>query len=137
MECNAKIINVFGFYKKLIWRLRIFETGIKKALINVLFTCCLAQASKQITSLFSIHIYHKLLGKMLNHMQHFVAETVHIFRFRSNPSDNNHQFTNINVRVGDTLASLNFEHEITGIFERNAAASQIPKMSSYLLASFE
>lgn len=69
---------------------------------------------------------------MLNHMQHFVTEAIHTFRFRSGPSDNNHRFANINVRVGDTLVCFTFEHEITGIFERNTAATQIPKMPSYL-----
>ena len=69
---------------------------------------------------------------MLNHMQHFVAEAIHTFRFRSGPANNNHRFPNINVRVGDTLIRFTFEHEITGIFERNAGAPQIPKMPSYL-----
>ena len=69
---------------------------------------------------------------MLNHMQHFVAEAVHVFCLRSGPSDNDHRFANINVRVGDAFVGFAFEHEITGIFERNAAAPQIPKMPSYL-----
>lgn len=69
---------------------------------------------------------------MLNHMQHFVTEAIHTFRFRSGPADNNHRFPNINVRVGDTLIRFTFEHEITGIFERNAAAPQIPKIPSNL-----
>lgn len=53
-------------------------------------------------------------------MQHFVAEAIHIFSLRSGPSDNDHRFANINVRVGDTLVWFTFEHEITGIFKRNA-----------------
>ena len=69
---------------------------------------------------------------MLNNMQHFVAEAIHVFCFRSGPANNNYRFANINVRVGDTLVRLTFEHEITGIFDRNAAAPQIPKMPSYL-----
>ena len=69
---------------------------------------------------------------MLNHMQHFVAEAIHIFSLRSGPSNNNYRFTNINIRIGYPLIRFTFEHEITGIFERNAAASQIPKMPSYL-----
>lgn len=60
---------------------------------------------------------------MLNYMQHFMAEAVHIFRFRSGPANNNYCFSNINVRVGDAFVGLTFEHEITGIFERNAGAS--------------
>ena len=69
---------------------------------------------------------------MLDNMQHFVTEAIHTFRFRSGPANNNHRFANINVRVGDTFVGFTFEHEITGIFERNAAAPQIPKMPSYL-----
>lgn len=61
---------------------------------------------------------------MLNHMQQFLTEAIHIFSLRSGPSDNNHRFANINVRVGDTLVCFTFEHEITGIFERNAATSR-------------
>lgn len=69
---------------------------------------------------------------MLNHMKHFVTEAVHIFRFRRGPSNNNYGFSGINIRIGDAFVGLTFEHEITGIFERNAGASQIPKMPSYL-----
>ena len=69
---------------------------------------------------------------MLNHMQHFMAEAVHIFRFRSGPADYDYRFSSINIRIGDSFVGLTFEHEITGIFERNAGASQIPKMPSYL-----
>lgn len=69
---------------------------------------------------------------MLNHMQHFVAEAIHILRPRTSPPNHNHRFSGINVRVGDTLVWFTFEHEIAGIFERNAAAPQIPKMPSYL-----
>ena len=68
---------------------------------------------------------------MLNHMKHFVAEAVHVFRFRSGPADNNYGFSGINIRIGDAFVWFTFENEITGIFERNAAASQIPKMPSY------
>lgn len=91
---------------------------------------CLHQLTKQVASLLPIHIYHKNLRNMLNHMQHFVAEAIHILCPRSGPSNNNHRFANINVRVNDTLVCFAFEHEITGIFERNAAASQIPKIPS-------
>lgn len=98
------------------------RSKIRRMFDLCLFCCCLAQASKQMASFLSIHIYHKHLGNMLSYMLHFVAEAVHIFRFRSNPSDNNLRFTNINVRVGDTLVWLTFEQEITGIFEMNAHA---------------
>lgn len=69
---------------------------------------------------------------MLNHMQHFVAKAVHVFFLRSGPADNNYGFSGINIRIGDAFIGFTFEHEITGIFERNAGASQIPKMPSYL-----
>ena len=69
---------------------------------------------------------------MLNHMQHFVAETVHVFCFRSGPADYNNRFSYINIRIGYPFVWFTFEHEITGIFERNAAAPQIPEMPSYL-----
>ena len=69
---------------------------------------------------------------MLNHMQHFVADAVHIFCFRSGPSDYYHRFSYINIRIGYPFIGFTFEHEITGIFERNAAASQIPKIKYHL-----
>ena len=69
---------------------------------------------------------------MLNHMQHFMAEAVHIFRFGSGPSDYYHRFSGINIGIGYPFVWFTFEHEITGIFERNAGASQITKMPSYL-----
>ena len=68
---------------------------------------------------------------MLNHMQHFMAEAVHIFCFRSGPADYYHRFSGINIGIGYPFVWFTFEHEITGIFERNAAASQIPKIPSY------
>lgn len=92
----------------------------------------LHQSTKQIASLLPIHIYQELLRYMLDNMQHFVAEAIHILRSRSNPADNDHRFANINIRIGYPLIRFTFEHEITGIFERNAAAPQIPKMPSYL-----
>lgn len=69
---------------------------------------------------------------MLNNMQHFVAEAVHVFCFRSGPADYYNSFSYINIRIGYPFVGFTFEHEITGIFERNAAASKIPKMPSYL-----
>lgn len=69
---------------------------------------------------------------MLNHMQHFVAEAVHVFHFRSSPADYYYRFSGINIRIGDTFVWFTLEHEITGIFERNAGTSQIPKIPSYL-----
>lgn len=45
--------------------------GVKK--------CSLRQSTKQIASLLSIHIYQKLFRNMLNHMQHFVTEAIHVF----------------------------------------------------------
>ena len=65
---------------------------------------------------------------MLNHMQHFVAEAIHILRPRTSPPNHNHRFSYINIRIGYPFVGFTFEHEITGIFERNAAASQIPKI---------
>ena len=65
---------------------------------------------------------------MLNHMQHFVAETIHILRPRTSPPNHHHRFSYINIRIGYPFIGFTFEHEITGIFERNAAASQIPKI---------
>lgn len=69
---------------------------------------------------------------MLNHMQHFVAEAVHVLCFRSGPADYYHRFSGINIRIGYPFVWFTFEHEITGIFEWNAGASQIPKIPSYL-----
>lgn len=60
-------------------------------------------------------------------MQHFVAEAVGILPKRSSPTNSHHRFTLGNIGVGETLVSLTSEHKISGIFERNAAASQIPK----------
>ena len=65
---------------------------------------------------------------MLNHMQHFVAEAIHILRPRTSPPNHHHGFSHINIRIGYPFIRFTFEHEITGIFERNAAASQIPKI---------
>lgn len=69
---------------------------------------------------------------MLNNMQHFVAEAIHILRPRTSPANHDHRFSYINIRIGYPFIGFTFEHEITGIFERNAGASQIPKMPSYL-----
>ena len=69
---------------------------------------------------------------MLNYMQHFMAEAIHVFRFRSGPADYHHRFFGINIRVCYPFVWFTFEHEITGIFEWNAGASQIPKIPSYL-----
>ena len=43
-----------------------------------------------------------------------------------------YRFSSVYVGIGDSFVGFAFEHEITGIFERNAGASQIPKMPSYL-----
>ena len=69
---------------------------------------------------------------MLNHMQHFVAEAIHVLRPRTSPPNHHHRFSYINIRIGYPFVCFAFEHEITGIFERNAAASQIPKIPSNL-----
>ena len=69
---------------------------------------------------------------MLNHMQHFMAEAVHVFRFRSGPPYYYYRFSGVYIGIGDAFVGFAFEHEITGIFERNAGASQIPKIPSYL-----
>lgn len=97
-----------------------------------LFCRRLHQSTKQVASFLPIHIYQKLFRNMLNHMQHFVAEAIHIFSLRIGPSDNDYRFSYINIRIGYPFVCFTFEHEITGIFERNAAASQIPKIPSYL-----
>lgn len=96
------------------------------------YAASLHQSTKQVASLLSIHIYQKLFRNMLNHMQHFMAKAVHIFCFRSGPADYYHRFSDINIRIGYPFVRFTFEHEITGIFERNADASQIPKIPSYL-----
>ena len=96
------------------------------------FAASLHQSTKQITNLLPIHIYQELLGNMLNHMQHFVAEAIHILSHRTSPSNHHHCFSYINIRIGYPFVWFTFEHEITGIFERNSAASQIPKIPSYL-----
>ena len=69
---------------------------------------------------------------MLNYMQHFMAEAVHVFPFRSGPADYHYRFSGINIGIGYPFICFTSEHEITGIFERNASASQIPKIPSYL-----
>ena len=69
---------------------------------------------------------------MLNHMQHFMAEAVHILRLGTSPPNHHHRFSYINIRIGYPFVCFTFEHEITGIFERNAAASQFPKIPSNL-----
>ena len=97
-----------------------------------LFYRQLHQSTKQIASLLPIHIYQKLFRNMLNHMQHFVAEAIHILSHRTSPPNHNHRFSYINIRIGYPFVWFTFEHEITGIFERNAAAPQIQKMPSYL-----
>lgn len=99
---------------------------------NSFYNGSLHQSTKQIASFLPIHIYQELLGNMLNHMQHFMAEAIHILRSRTGPSNHHHGFSHINVRIGYPFIRFTFEHEITGIFERNAAASQIPKIPSYL-----
>lgn len=106
----------------------------KKELSNnsILLCSCLHQPTQQVASLLPIHIYHKHLRNMLNHMQHFVAEAIHILSHRTNPPNHNHRFSYINIRIGYSFIRFTFEHEITGIFERNAAASQIPKIPSNL-----
>ena len=96
------------------------------------FAASLHQSTKQVASLLPIHIYQKLFRNMLNHMQHFVAEAIHILRPRTSPPNHNHRFSYINIRIGYPFISFAFEHEITGIFERNAAAPQIPKIPSNL-----
>lgn len=92
------------------------------------YAASLHQPTKQIASLLPVHIYQEHLRNMLNHMQHFVAEAVHILRPRTSPPNHHHGFSHINIRIGYPLIRFTFEHEITGIFERNAAASQIPKI---------
>ena len=96
------------------------------------YAASLHQPAQQIASLLPIHINHKHLRNMLNHMQHFVAEAIHILRPRTSPPNHHHGFSHINIRIGYPLIRFTFEHEITGIFERNAAASQIPKIPSHL-----
>lgn len=61
-----------------------------------------------------------------------MGEAVYMFRFRSGPAYYYYRFSGVYVGIGDTFVGLTFEHKITGIFERNAGASQIPKMPSYL-----
>lgn len=96
------------------------------------FAASLHQPTKQIASLLPIHIYQELFRNMLNYMQHFVAEAIHILRPRTSPADYYNRFSGINIGIGYPFVWFAFEHEITGIFERNAGASQIPKMPSYL-----
>lgn len=69
---------------------------------------------------------------MLNHMQHFVAEAIHILCPRTSPPNHYHRFSYINIRIGYPFIRFTFEHEITGIFERNATAPKIPKIPSNL-----
>lgn len=68
---------------------------------------------------------------MLDNMQHFVAEAIHILRHRTSPPNHHHGFSYINIRIGYPFVRFAFENEITGIFERNAATPQISKMPSY------
>ncbi len=65
-------------------------------------------------------------------MEHFVGEAVCVFGCGGGPTYYYYRFSGIYVGIGDAFVGFAFEHEITGIFERNAGASQIPKMPSYL-----
>lgn len=61
-----------------------------------------------------------------------MGEAIHILRFRGGPTYYYYRFSGVYIGICDAFVGLAFEHEITGIFERNAGASQIPKMPSYL-----
>lgn len=91
---------------------------------------CLHHPTHQIANLFSLHIQQERISHVLHHMKHFMAEAIQVFPLRSAPSDDHHALPCPNIRVGDTLICFPFEHEIEGIFERNALASQIPKTPS-------
>lgn len=65
-------------------------------------------------------------------MEHFVGEAVCVLCLGGGPAYYYYCFSGVYVGIGDAFVGFAFEHEITGIFERNAAASQIPKMPSYL-----
>lgn len=65
-------------------------------------------------------------------MEHFVGEAIRVLPFRGGPAYYYYRFSGIYVGIGYPFVGFAFEHEITGIFERNAGASQIPKMPSYL-----
>ena len=69
---------------------------------------------------------------MLNYVEHFVGEAVCVFGLGGGPAYYYYCFSGVYIGIGDAFVGLTFEHEITGIFERNAGASQIPKMPSYL-----
>ena len=69
---------------------------------------------------------------MLNYMQHFVTEAIHMLWPRTSPPNHHHGFSIINIRIGYPFIRFTFKHEITDFFERNAAASQIQKIPSYL-----
>lgn len=42
---------------------------------------------------------------MLNHMQYFVAEAIHVLSLRCGPANHNHRFPNINVKNSKSLTS--------------------------------
>lgn len=65
-------------------------------------------------------------------MKHFVGEAIRVLPLGGGPTYYYYRFPGVYVGIGDAFVGFAFEHEITGIFERNAGASQIPKMPSYL-----
>lgn len=69
---------------------------------------------------------------MLNYVEHFVGEAVCVLCLGGGPAYYYYRFSGVYVGIGNAFVWVIFEHEITGIFERNAAAPQIPKMPSYL-----
>ena len=69
---------------------------------------------------------------MLHHVEKFVAEAIHVLTLRCSPANHHHTLSYPHIGISDALIRLTSEHEITGIFERNALASQIPKTPSNL-----
>ena len=91
---------------------------------------CLHHPTHQVANLFSLHIQQEGIRHVLHHMKQLMAEAILVFPLGSTPSDDHHALSYANVGVGDTLVWFPFKHEIEGIFERNALASQIPKTPS-------
>ena len=69
-----------------------------------------------------MHVYQELLGYVLNYVENFVGDAIRVLPFGGGPAYYYYRFSGVYVGIGDAFVGLAFEHEITGIFERNAAA---------------
>ena len=60
-------------------------------------------------------------------MQHLMTKTVHIFRIAYCPPYHNYRLACVYIGIGQSFVGFAFDHKTVSVFERNTAASQIPK----------